>query len=204
MFGNICNIVEEINMDNLEDSYFNILDDEERALAKALLKDGFITDEILQKFVDFKILRDETGKTYLGEVLINMGVIKEEDVEEYMREHDIQHLEFLEKLAKEGYILEEKLEEFRDMHDTMDVSVVSLLDELDIMTKDHFMKLFNNRFSGFKLGEWLVLKGKVSKEDIEKGREVQKVNSLADYLELNNYCSPDVLSKVKEKIVSAI
>jgi len=191
------------DMDDLEDSYFNILDEDERALAKALLKESLITEEILQKFVDFKISRDETGKTYLGEVLINMGMIKDGDVEEYMKEHDIQHLEFLETLANEGYILPEKLVEFRDVHDTMEVSVVSLLDELDIMTKDHFMKLFNNRFRGFKLGEWLVLKKKITEDDLDKARRVQKVNGLADYLELNNYCSRDVLDKVKEKMLSA-
>jgi len=180
------------------------LDIDDRRLAQVLLNNNLIPDEEFTKYLDFRKNRDTNGKAFLGNILIEMNSINEKDLEEYLIEEEKRHYEFCDILVSEGYIREDQLKEVTEKHEATGIPIIVLISEMNLMTKDNFIRLFNNLAYGFKLGEWLLLNGRVTQEKLEAAKEAQRVNRLADYLVYHGICSRDTLDKVQEKIASVL
>jgi hypothetical protein len=180
------------------------LDIDDRRLAQVLLNNNLISDEELVQYLEFRKNRDINGKAFLGNILVGMNSITEKDLEEYLSEEEKRHLDFCDILVSEGYIREEQLEELSTRHKETGTPIILLISEMNLMTKDNFIRLFNNLAYGFKLGEWLLLHGKVTQKKLEAAKEAQRINRLADYLAYHGICSRDTLDKVQEKIASVL
>lgn len=186
----------------MADSKFQSLDEEETILARVLLKNGLITEEALGHYSKFRKMHDATGKTYLGEILVNLGYITGADKEEFISDNNKLHLKFCDMLAEKGFLTKKQKEMIYENHRESGKDVISLLDHLNIMTRDAFSRIYN-KFEGvgiLRLGEWLVLKGKVTQQQIERAIDLQKINGLAEFMVFNGYCSEKVMKKVLNKL----
>lgn len=180
------------------------LDVDDRRLAQVLLNNNLIPEEEFSKYIEFRRDRDTNGKAFLGNILLEMESITEKDLEEYLEEEEKRHFEFCDKLESEGYIRTDQLEELKEQHKKSGTPVIVLISEMNLMTKDNFIRLFNNLAYGFKLGEWLLLHGRVTQEKLVNAKEAQRINRLADYLAYHGICSRETLDKVQEKIASVL
>ncbi len=179
------------------------LQKDERILAKVLLKNDIVGEASLQQYMDFNKIHDEVGKEFLGKILIRLGYITEADLDRYILEKEKPYLEFCELLVKDGFIKPEQFQEVKRRHESEGQDVLTAVSDMNIMTRDTFVRSFNNKMFGLRLGEWLKLSQKVTDEQIEKARDAQKVYTLSAYLIHKGLCSKAVIEQVEEKIALA-
>lgn len=187
-------------------SKFEVLDAEETVLVKALQSGGLISEEALNGYIEFRIKKDETGKTYLGQILVGQGLITDEDLQEFLDQSNELHMEFCDILVDKGYMTEEQLEHVWRKRDDSGEDVIAILEEEGIMTRDSFAKLFDKNTSAgnLRLGEWLVLSKKVTNEQILSARDLQRINTLSDYLLHNRLITQESLEKVKAELEGSV
>lgn len=178
---------------------FEALDEEETILAKALLRKKLMTEEALTDYIAFRKKKDATGKKYLGQILVDEGLITDEDLQEFVDQSNELHMEFCETLVDKGFLTEEQLEHVWRKRDDSGDDVIAVLENEGLMTRDSFAKIFdkNSSVGTLRLGEWLVLNKKVTNEQILASRDLQRVNKLEDYLLHNKLITEKVLDKVK-------
>ena len=128
-------------------SKLEILDAEEANLAKALQSGGLITKKALNGYIEFRKKKDETGKTYLGRILVRQGLITEEDLQEFLDQSNELHMEFCDFLVDKGYISEDQLEHVWRRRDDSGEDVIAILEDEGIMTRDTFAKIFDKNTS---------------------------------------------------------
>lgn len=179
-----------------------MLDQEEAALAKILLKNRLVTEEAFDKYIEFKKLHDETGKTYLGEILINLGYITKSDTEEFMEDNNRLHLKFCDTLAERGFLTQDQKKMIYEKYRQTGRDVITLFDELNIMTRDNFSRAYNKHkgIGMVRLGEWLVLNERVTRAQIDRAIDLQKIHGIAEFMVFHQYCPEGTMKKVLEKL----
>jgi len=187
-------------------SKFEVLDEEETILAKALQKNKLITEKALNEFIAFRKKKDETGKTYLGRILVDRGLITDDDLQEFVDQSNKRHMEFCDTLLDKGYLTEEQLEHVWRRRDETGEDVIAILEDEGIMTRDSFVKIFdkNTSIGNLRLGEWLVLNKKATNEQILSARDLQRINTLADYLLHNKLVTEEALKKVRAELEGGV
>ncbi|MFQ5432158.1 MAG: hypothetical protein ACE5EN_06590 [Nitrospinota bacterium] len=187
-------------------SKFEVLDAEENTLAKALRNSKLITEKSLNDYIEFRKKKDETGKTYLGRILVEQGLITDEDLREFVDDSNKLHMEFCDTLLDKGYITEEQLEHVWRRRDDSGEDVIAILEDEGIMTRDSFAKIFDKNTSAgnLRLGEWLVLNKKVTNEQVLSARDLQRINTLSDYLLHNKLITEEALAKVKAGLEGSV
>jgi len=189
--------MEGINID------FSLLEDEDRVIAQVLLKNNIATKGDIEAYLNFKKLHDEVGKEYLGKILLRLGYIDEQVTDEFLHEQAKPVLEFTQSLVKDGFLSKDIFNELERLHEKDGGEIMSLVQELNFMTKDQFVRIFTQKMGGLlRLGEWLVFKKKVTNEQVEEAMQIQKATNLSDYLVLKKICKESVIAKVKEKLSS--
>ena len=174
------------------------IDPSEVRLAAALVKTGLIGKEVIAEFIASRKKRDADGKKYLGDILVEKGFVKREDVEEFFTENNQLYLNFCDKLVEDGYLSGDN--HFRIMSDPKSkVNVVSLMEDLGIMTKESFTKLFAKRVNALRLGDWLVAKRRIGAALITQALEEQKIYRLDDYLVFHKILQKEQLESFKIK-----
>jgi len=73
-------------------SKFEVLDAEETNLAKALQSGKLISENALNGYIEFRKKKDLTGKTYLGQILVEQGLITDEDLQEFVDQSNELHM----------------------------------------------------------------------------------------------------------------
>lgn len=166
------------------ESKLSALDAEEAAFARILFQKKMISKPDLNGYIDFRKNKDEKGKTYLGEILIKQGLITADDLQEFVKESDELHMEFCDTLLDKGFLTEDQLETIWRRRDDTGEDVISIMEDLGIMTRDNFARIFDKNTSAgtLRLGEWMVLNKKVANDQILAARDLQRINTLADYL----------------------
>ncbi len=180
----------------------NRLEDEELTLARVLLKNHLITEKAIIAYVDFLNVRDNIGKAYLGELLVKLKYIPQADLDEFIEENRKRHLEFCEELAQKGFISEVQKKTIFEKQKETGRDVISLLTDLNIMTRDVFSRIYGQQKAVLRLGEWLVLNRKVTQEKIDRARKLQKLSGLEDYLSMHGYLPKQTIKLVKDKLAA--
>lgn len=182
----------------------SILDKEESSLAKVLLKNNLLNEEGLNRFLDFRLTRSTVGKKFIGGTLLDLGYVVQADLEAYVKENHDTHTTFLHKIADEGFLTHEQFDLVLRKSEETGGDVVTAINDLNIMTRENYIRYFNNREHILRLGEWLVKKKKITKEQLDYAVKAQSVNSLEDYLLFHNLVTPEVIDRIKEKLAEAI
>ena len=187
-------------------SKFEVLDEEETHLAKALQSGNLITEKALSGYIAFRKKKDETGKTYLGQILVEEGLVTEEDLQEFVDQVNELHMDFCDVLVDKGFLNEEQLEHVWRRRDDSGEDVIAILEDEGLMTRDSFSKIFDKNTSAgnLRLGEWLVLSKKVTNEQIFAARDLQRVNTLEDYLLHNKLITEEALKKVTVELEGSV
>ena len=180
------------------ESKLSALDAEEAAFARTLFQKKMISKRDLNGYIDFRKNKDEKGKTYLGEILIEQGLITADDLQEFVKEIDGVHMEFCDTLLDKGFLTEAQLETIWRRRDDTGEDVISIMEDLGIMTRDSFARIFDKNSSAgtLRLGEWMVLNKNVTNEQILAARDLQRINTLADYLIHNKIVGRKEIDKV--------
>jgi hypothetical protein len=182
----------------LKDS--EVLERPEAVLAQALMKVKLVPEQAIQDYITFAKENHQSGKPYLGKVLLNMKYITQADLDEYVNENDAAHAEFMESLLKGGYLTNEQRNMLFEEKNKTGNDLITLINELGIMTKENYMRIFNNRVYVLKLGEWLVMKKKVTEEQLGVALKVRNISTLEEYLLHHNSITKPMLDKIKEKL----
>ncbi|MBI5815315.1 MAG: hypothetical protein HZB29_06850 [Nitrospinae bacterium] len=172
------------------------LDPNEARLARALINGGMVSKENFIAFLGFRNKLDSEGRRYLGDILVERGYIRREDVEEFFMENNQLYLSFCEKLANDGYLSDENHAKIAS-HPDAKVNVVSLMEKLGIMTKESFTKLFSKRVNALRLGDWLVAKRRIDAALLSQALAEQKIYRLEDYLVYHKLITRDGLDGFK-------
>ncbi len=180
-----------------------VLEKHEASLARVLIKAEFVPEKAVQDFIDYKKNTFKTGKPYLGKVLVDMKYISQAALDEFVDENNEAHTKFMETLLKEGYLTDKQSEMLFEKKKETGNDLITLISELNIMTKENYTRIFNNRSYTFKLGEWLVLKNKISQDNLDMALKMRNISSLEEYLLLHGLLKKPVLDKVKEKMAAA-
>ena len=185
---------------------FEVLDEEETILAKALQTSKLITEKTLNDYITFRKEKDETGKTYLGQILVEQGLVTDDDLQKFVDQSNKLHMEFCDTLVDKGYMTEDQLEHVWRKQDDSGEDVIAILEDEGIMTRDTFSKIFdkNSGVGNLRLGEWLVLNKKVTNEQVLAARDLQRINTLADYLLNNKLITEEALKKVKTELAGKV
>ncbi len=178
----------------------SLLEEEEAVLARVLLKNNLLTEEELNRFLAFRERRGTAGKKYIGGTLIDLGYISQANLDEYVKENFAQHTAFLHKITKEGYVTPEQEALIKKKSLETKGDVVTVISELNIMTRENYIRFFNNREPILRLGEWLVMKKKISQSQLDYAVKAQSVNSLEDYLTFHDIMNAETLENIKKKI----
>ena len=166
------------------ESKLSALDQEEAGFARTLLQKKMISQRDLNGYIDYRKNKDEKGKRYLGEILKEQGLITADDLQEFLKESDELHMEFCDKLVDKGYLTEDQLETVWRRRDDTGEDVISIMEDLGIMTRDSFARIFDKNSSAgtLRMGEWMVINKNVTNKQILAARDLQRINTLADYL----------------------
>ncbi|MBI5177950.1 MAG: hypothetical protein HZA04_01660 [Nitrospinae bacterium] len=180
----------------------SILDRDEALLASVLVKNKLVPEGAVDEFARHKRTVLESGKPYLGEVLIELKYLTQADIDQYMKEYEADHNEFLDMLGKEGYLSPEQMKEIKAKRDETGHDLISLVSELNIMTKESYARIFNKRSNSLRLGEWLLTNRKLTQEQLDAALKVRNITRLDEYLVHRQYCTQQTLNRVKEKIAA--
>ncbi len=185
----------------MDEHVFEALDKDERKLAKVLLKNKLITEENFLKYLEFKKVHDDKGKQFIGQVLLDLGYMQQSDLDTFVKEQQGPYLKFCGTLEEEGFLMKEDVAKIKKLSEEAGADIVQLVHDLNIMTKDNFIKLFEKRAGGrLRLGDWLKMRGLVTSEQIDKAKEIQTVNNFSDYLALNGLVKAEIVKKIKDKL----
>ena len=185
---------------------FEVLDEEETILAKALQSNSLITAKELNGYIEFRKKKDETGKTYLGQILVEHGLVTDDDLQEFVDQVNELHMDFCDVLVDKGFLNEGQLEHIWRRRDDSGEDVIAILEDEGLMTRDSFAKIFdkNSSVGNLRLGEWLVLNKKVTNEQVLAARDFQRVNTLEDYLLHNKLIAEEALKNVKSDLEGGV
>jgi len=127
--------------------------------------------------------------------------MKQSDLETFIKEQQGPYLKFCGTLEEEGFLMKEDVQKIEKLSKEDGVDIVQLMHDLNIMTKDNFIKLFEKRSGGrLRLGDWLKMRGLVTPEQVDKAKEIQMVNNFSDYLALNGLVKEEMINKIKDKL----
>ena len=181
----------------------SVLEPDEFLLAQVLLKGCLVTEEDMNGFLAYHHGRETAGKKFIGGVLIHLGYIKQADIDEYVKENHETHVAFLRKMTDEGYLTPEQCALVLRKAKETKGDVITVINDLNIMTRESYIRFFNNRAFVFRLGEWLVSEKKITQVQLDHAMKVQHINTLDDYLRFHNLVNPDILDKIRNKIAEA-
>jgi len=185
----------------MDEHLFAALDKDERKLAKVLLKNKLITEENFLKYLEFKKVHDDKGKQFIGQVLLKLGYLNQSDLDTFIKEQQGPYLKFCGVLEEEGFLMKEHFEKIKELAEENGSDIVQLMHDLNIMTKDNFIKLFEKRAGGrLRLGDWLKMKGLIKSEQLDKAKKIQMVNNFTDYLTLHGMVKVEIINKIKDKL----
>jgi len=186
-------------MEDIKKARLDALTADETKLAKVLLHNKKMTDEQLDTFIGVREKQDREGKKYLGETLVERGLITQETLDEFFGQNNKMYLEFCEQMHEKGFI---KTSQFKAIMDdeASQKNVVTVIENLGVMTKDSFIKLFSGSYNTFKLGEWLVAKHKVDAAELNEALKEQSLHSLDDYLVYYKIVDSKIIDVVKSKL----
>lgn len=177
-----------------------VLEQEEASLAHVLLKHHLLKDEDMNRFLSYRVNRRSAGKKYIGGTLIDLGYVTQADLDMYVKENHDKHAAFLRKLSDEGYLTPEQFVLAQRKSEETGGDVVTAINELNIMTRENYIRFFNNREHIPRMGEWLVAKRKITQEQLDRAVKLQNVNSFTDYLKFHDLVNAEVVDKIKEKL----
>lgn len=179
----------------------SVLEQEEAALAQVLLKHNLLKEEDMNRFLVYRANRHAAGKKFIGGVLIDLGYITQADIDAYVKENQEAHTTFLRKMADEGYLTPEQGNIVLQKVKETGSDVITVINDLNIMTRENYIRIFNNRASILRLGEWLVMeKKKITQEQLDHAVKAQSINTFDDYLKFHNLVNAEVVDKIKEKL----
>ncbi len=176
------------------------LEQEEAALARALLKHNLLKEEDMNRFLAFHANRITAGKKYIGGTLISLGYITQADLDAYVKENSDKHAAFLHKITEEGYFSREQEDLILRKARETGGDVVTVISELNIMTRENYIRFFNNREPVLRLGEWLISKKKITQAQLDHAVKAQSITNLDDYLKFHNLVKAEVVDKIKQKL----
>jgi hypothetical protein len=165
-----------MDVENIE-----LLSEREKKIARRLLEDKAITEAQFGEFLANRARMDAGGKTHLGDMLIKEGHITKDALDEFFQTNNRIYLDLLGKLTEGGFLSESQYEAVM-REEASKTNVVAALEKLKIMTRDSFIRHCSNRAHLIMLGEWLIMKGKIQPQVLERTLEEQHVNNLEDYL----------------------
>ncbi len=171
----------------------------EKKLAKVLIEKNKLSKEQFEQFIQLRKEFDDKGKRYLGNILVDRGLVSKETLNDFFTENNKFYLKFCDQLLKQGFLQTEQYNSIMN-DDRSSVNVVSVIEEQGIMTKESFTKFFWNNTSTLRLGEWLVENKKLGKESLDDALAEQNINNLENYLVYNKILTMETINLVKEKL----
>lgn len=175
------------------------LDPGEVAMAKVLLAKGRITQEQIKQFLVVRERLDRDGKPYLGDILVDRGLITNETLDEFFAENNHLYREFLGSLVDGGYLGVEQRQRVLDDPESA-TKIVAVMEKLGIMTKDNFIRLFSKKVNALRLGDWLLAKRKLEPAVLNKALAEQKIYRFEDYLVHHGILPRATVDMLKEKL----
>ncbi|MBI4666569.1 MAG: hypothetical protein HY751_09195 [Nitrospinae bacterium] len=175
------------------------LDPNEAKLAKVLLDNGKLTQEQVKEYLDFRADLEKGGKKYLGDILVERGYLPRQVVDDFFTEHNQLYLDFCSRLKDEGFLNREQFNQIM-AHPHSDTNVVSVMEDLGIMTKENFSKLFANKVNALRLGDWLLAKRKIDPALLTKALAEQKIYRFEDYLVYHDLAPKSLIDYIKSKL----
>ncbi|VAX24529.1 hypothetical protein MNBD_NITROSPINAE02-1984 [hydrothermal vent metagenome] len=177
----------------------NILDPNELKIAKVLLHNKKITNDQFNKFLKERNRFERNGKRPLGDILVEMGYIQKNVVDQFFKEHNDLYLDFSKRLVQEGFLNQELLEKLM-AHKDAKTNIVAALENLSIMTRENFINLYSKRVNALRLGDWLLIKKKIDNAKLEKALKYQSIHRLEDYLVYHKIVDENMIKKIKDKL----
>jgi len=171
----------------------------EKKLARILIEKNKLSKKQFGRFVQLRKEFDNKGKRYLGDILVDRGLVSKETLNDFFTENNKFYLRFCDQLLKQGFLQTEQYNSIMD-DGRSGVNVVSVIERQGIMTKESFTKFFWNNTSALRLGEWLVENKKLDKKSLDDALAEQSVNNLEDYLVYNKILTMETIDLVKEKL----
>ncbi|MBF0292818.1 MAG: hypothetical protein HQK86_11755 [Nitrospinae bacterium] len=175
------------------------LDPGEVAIAKTLLAKGRITQDQIKHFLVLREKLDRVGKPYLGDILVERGLISKETLDEFFTENNHLYREFLGSLVEGGYLGAEQRQKVLNDPDSA-TKIVAVMEKLGIMTKDNFIRLFSSKVNALRLGDWLLAKHKIEPAVLKKALAEQKIYRFEDYLVYHGILPKETVEMLKEKL----
>jgi len=169
------------------------LTDREKKIAGHLLANRIISETQFREFLDKRKKIDTGGKAFLGGMLVGKGLLEAGALEEFFQTNNRIYLDLLGQMKDGGYLSEAQYAAVMRA-DESKTNVVAALERLNIMTRESFIRICSNRVNLLKLGEWLVMNGKLKREVLEEALEEQHVNNLEDYLIHRKLVGRDLLA----------
>jgi len=185
--------------DSTSKADFGSLSENEVILARSLLAKRKISGMQFAQFIQLRNRFDNEGKRYLGDILVGRGDLSKETLDEFFTKNNAAYLEFCHQLLDQGFLR-------RDHHDRIMAdersanNVISVIEDLGIMTKESFTKLFGNKSGAIRLGDWLVENKKVTKEKLQDALAEQTLNNLEGYLVYHKIVDRETIDEFKEEL----
>jgi len=177
-----------------------VLDLNEAAMAKVLIRNKLVAEQAVNDYISFKKQLLKSGKPFLGEILTAMNYITRSDLDEFENDNEKEHLDFIEALCQKGFLTNEQHDDLVRQHDETGKTMAALISKRQIMTKEIYNKLFHNSAIALKLGEWLLVRGKITEERLHRALEFQKVATLESFLVNRLNFKKEVLRKIKARM----
>ncbi len=177
----------------------SLLEPDEIRFAKVLMSNKLMAREDFARFLAERRRFDTDGKRYLGDLLVDRGLISADDVERFFQENNRRYLTFLDDLREAGYLSRPQYREVMEDAESS-VNVVNALERLSIMTKASFIQLFSKRVNALRLGDWLLTNRKIDKETLEKTLNEQRVYRLEDWLVTQGLMSEEKITAIQRKL----
>lgn len=182
-----------------KDERYGPLGEDEITLAKILVRNKKITSQQLDSFIELRKKSHSAGKQYLGDVLVKRGMIKEEVLDKFFEKNNEQYLKFIAHMVDQGLLGEGQRKKIM-RHKEARQNVVMLIEQLGIMTKASFIKLFLNYQNALRLGEWLVANKILDEDKLQDALKEQSISNLEEYVVYHNMLDRKTMDQIKQKL----
>jgi hypothetical protein len=175
---------------------------ERKVLIKILLERNLVTKEQVADAEQMAQKLRLEGRKYLGQILVEKGYVTQSVIDNFIHSMQDNYDKFCVSLLNKGYIRKshyKKIMDEKKENPTKDIAKIVI--ENGFLGRDTFYKLFNNYLKVPFMGQLLISKNIITKEQFEDARKTQQMKSFQDILCEKKYLTKKDLESIKEELV---
>ncbi|MFQ5560885.1 MAG: hypothetical protein ACE5FU_09910 [Nitrospinota bacterium] len=172
-----------------------------RILVDTIIEQKLITPQQAEEVKALLKMIRTKGRKYLGEILVEKGYVPEKVIKQFVVAMQGYYEKFCKQMVDKGYLRRVHFEKIlEEKKNAPNKDIAEIVIQNGFMGRDSFYKLFINFAKVPPLGQILVTKGHITKEQFEEARAAQKVNTFEELLIEKGYLTKEQLVQATREL----